>query len=223
MKVCVFILCNFANQQSKIAIMKNIYLTFTFVLVAMLVLPTTTLAQDYDDIYVIEETNPIPANETKKERKERIKKDHEIVDSIYHLKALHAIQDGYFVLQATQVRNSYGSYALGLNDNSNFLLMQGDKGIFQVAYNVISAGANGLGGVTLHGRISNIDIKGDKKGNAIVTFNMIGRSVNAYVTLTLFNGGDQALATIDPTLGRGQITLRGRLVPYRNDNIKIEP
>ena len=203
--------------------MKNIYLTLTLVLVALLAFPTTVSAQDYDDIYVIEETNPIPANETKKERKERIKKDHEIVDSIYHLKALHAIQDGYFVLQATQVRNSYGSYALGLNDNSNFLLMQGDKGIFQVAYNIVSAGPNGLGGVTLHGRISNLDIKGDKKGNAIVTFNMIGRSVNAYVTLTLLKGGDQALATIDPTLGRGQITLRGRLVPYRNDNIKIEP
>ena len=65
--------------------------------------------------------------------------------------------------------------------------------------------------------------KGDKKGNAIVTFSMIGRNMNAYVTLTLFNGSDQALATIDPTLGRGQITLRGRLVPYRNENIKIEP
>lgn len=203
--------------------MKNYNFILPLLLAVLLGVPSVGMAQDYDDIYVIEKNTPIPANETKKERKERINKDHEIVDSIFHLKAIDAIEDGYFVLQATQVRNSYGSYAMGLNDNSNFLLMQGDKGIFQIAYNVISAGANGLGGVTLHGRISNMKAKQDKKGNTIVTFNMIGRSMNAYVTLTLFKGSDQAMAMIDPTLGRGQITLRGRLVPYRNDDIAIDP
>lgn len=203
--------------------MKKFSFILPLLLVVFLGVPSVGMAQDYDDIYVIDETPPIPANETKKERKERIKKDHVIVDSIFHLKAIDAIEDGYFVLQATQVRNSYGNYALGLNDNSNFLLVQGDKGIFQVAYNMISAGANGLGGVTLHGRVSDINIREDKKGNIIVNFKMIGRDMNAYVTLTLFKGSDQAMAMIDPTLGRGQITLRGRLVPYRNEDIRIEP
>ena len=203
--------------------MKTLKLALSLILIAIMAMPSVAVAQNYDDVYVIDETAPIPANETNKERKERIKKDHEIVDSVFHLKALHAIQNGYFVLQARQVRNSYGQYEMGLNDNSNFLLMQGDKGIFQVAFNNMSAGANGLGGVTLHGRISKLDIKGDKKGNAIITYNMIGRRMNAYVTITLFKGSDQAVAIIDPTLGRGQITLRGRLVPYRNDGIRIDP
>lgn len=203
--------------------MKTLKLALSLILIAIMAMPSVAVAQNYDDVYVIDETAPIPANETNKERKERIKKDHEIVDSVFHLKALHAIQNGYFVLQARQVRNSYGQYEMGLNDNSNFLLMQGDKGIFQVAFNNMSAGANGLGGVTLHGRISKMDIKGDKKGNAIITYNMIGRRMNAYVTITLFKGSDQAVAIIDPTLGRGQITLRGRLVPYRNDEIRIDP
>jgi len=203
--------------------MKTLKLALSLILIAFLATPSVALAQNYDDVYVIDETAPIPANETKKERKARIKKDHQIVDSVFHLKALHAIQNGYFVLQATQVRNSYGHYEMGLNDNSNFLLMQGNKGIFQVAFNNISAGANGLGGVTLHGRISKLDIRGDKKGNAIITYTMIGRNMNAYVTITLFKGSDQAIATIDPTFGHGQITLRGRLVPYQNDEIRIEP
>lgn len=203
--------------------MKTLKVALSLILIAIMAIPSVAVAQNYDDVYVIDETTPIPANETKKERKERIKKDHEIVDSVFHLKALHAIQNGYFVLQARQVRNSYGQYEMGLNDNSNFLLMQGDKGIFQVAFNNMSAGANGLGGVTLHGRIGKLDIKGDKKGNAIITYNMIGRRMNAYVTITLFKGSDQAVAIIDPTLGRGQITLRGRLVPYRNDGIRIDP
>ena len=192
--------------------------------VVALISPATAWAQDYDDdIYVIEKSAPIPDNETKKERKERIKKNHEIVDSIYHLKAEMAADDGYFVLQATEVRNSYGHYELGLNDNTNFLLMQGDKGIFQVAFNTMNAGANGLGGLTLHGTIGHKELKHDKKGNTIITYTMIGRRMNASVTITLFKGSDQAIADVYPTLGNGRISLRGRLVPYLNDNISIEP
>ena len=186
--------------------------------------PATSWAQSYDDdIYVIDKTAPIPENETKKEHKERIKKDHDIVDSIYHLKAELAAQDGYFVLQATEVRNSYGQYEMGLDDSTNFLLMQGDKGIFQVAFNNMSAGANGLGGITLHGRISKKQVKQDKKGNTIITYSMIGRDMNASVTITIFKESDQAVADVFPTLGNGYITLRGRLVPYLNEDIRIEP
>lgn len=204
--------------------MKAFSLIFSLIMVAVINAPNTAVAQSYDDdIYIIEKTAPIPENETKKERKERIKKDHEIVDSIFHLKASNAIEDGYFVLQATEVRSNSGRYEMGLNDNTNFMLMQGDKGIFQVAFNNMIAGANGLGGITLHGRISNKAIRQDKKGNTIFTYVMVGRRMNASVTITLFKGTDQALADVYPTLGNGHVTLRGRLVPYLNEDIRIEP
>lgn len=204
--------------------MKRIIFFLTMLLATMIALPSVALAQDYtDDVYVIEETKPIPANETKKERKERIKKGHDIVDSVFHLKATRAAYDQFFVLQATQVNNGRGFYELGLNDNTNFLLMQGDKGIFQVAFNNMDAGMNGLGGVTLHGNIRNFNVKDDKKGNTIITYSMIGRNMNASVSITIYSGSDQAVADIYPTLGYGRISLRGRLVPYRNDDISINP
>ncbi len=203
--------------------MKQTNFFFALLMMVLMALPATALAQDYDDIYVIDETAPIPANETSREKKDRIKRDQQIVDSVFHLKAARAVEDGYFVLQATQVRGSYGSYEMGLNNNTNFMLMQGDKGIFQVAFNNMDSGANGLGGITLHGRISNKNVKTDKKGNTIVTYTMIGRSMNTSVTITIFNGSDQAVADVFPNLGRGNISLRGRLVPYRNDNININP
>ena len=49
--------------------MKKSYLLLTIIMAAVIMLPNSVLAQSYDDIYVIEETAPIPANETKKERK----------------------------------------------------------------------------------------------------------------------------------------------------------
>lgn len=204
--------------------MKKITLFLTMAVAAVIAMPQMAQAQDYnDDIYVIEKTGDIPANETKKERKERIKKDHQIVDSIFNLKAVRAVQDGYFVLQATEVRGSGGAYSLGLNNNSNFLLVQGDKGIFQVAFNTPNPGANGLGGVTLHGRINKKDIRQDKDGNTIVGFSMIGSKMNASVTITIYKESDQAIADIYPTMGYGRFSLRGRLVPYTNDKITITP
>lgn len=204
--------------------MKTFNFIFSLILVAILSVPATTSAQSYDDdIYVIDDTAPIPDNETKNDRKKRIKKDHEIVDSIYNLKAVNAADEGYFVLQATEVHNSRGRYELGLNDNTNFMLMQGDKGIFQVAFNTMNAGANGMGGITLHGNISNKALRFDKKGNAILTYTMIGRRMNATVTITIFKGSDQAVADVYPTLGNGRISMRGRLVPYLNESIQITP
>lgn len=204
--------------------MKRINIFLTMMLAAIIAMPSVALAQAYtDDVYVIDETAPIPANETKKERKERIKKDKDIVDSVYHLKAARAVLNQYFVLQATQVNNGRGFYELGLNDNTNFLLVQGDKGIFQVAFNNMNPGMNGLGGVTLNGYVHNMKVKEDKKGNTQVNFSMVGKRMNATVSITIFNESDQAIADIYPTMGYGRISLRGRLVPYRNDDITIDP
>lgn len=203
--------------------MKKINLILATLLTVMIAAPGMASAQTYDDVYVIEETAPIPANETKKERKERIKKGKDIVDSVFHLKAAHAARDQYFVLQATQVNNGRGFFELGLNDNTNFLLMQGDKGIFQVAFNNMDAGMNGLGGVTLHGSIHNFKMKEEKNGNTTITYTMVGRRMNASVMITIYNGSDQAVADIYPNLGYGRLSLRGRLVPYQNDDIKIDP
>lgn len=205
--------------------MKQVFFIFTLVAASITLNPARVSAQQVydDDIYVIERTGDIPENETNRERKARIERDHEIVDSIYNLKAVRAVQDGYFVLQATEVSNSRGVYTLGLNNNTNFLLMQGDKGIFQVAFNNVDPGLNGLGGMTLHGSIGKKDIKTDKKGNTIITYHMTGMHMNASVTVTIFKESDHAIADVYPTMGNGRITLRGRLVPYRNDNIQITP
>ena len=205
--------------------MKKLYFIITMVVASITLNPARVLAQEVqdDDIYVIERTGEIPENETNRERKARIERDHEIVDSIYNLKAVRAVQDGYFVLQATEVSNGRGVYSLGLNNNTNFLLMQGEKGIFQVAFNNFDPGLNGLGGMTLHGTIGKKDIKTDKKGNTIITYHMRGMHMNASVTVTIFKESDHAIADVYPTMGNGRITLRGRLVPYRNDNIQITP
>lgn len=161
--------------------------------------------------------------ETKAERKAREKRNKELVDSIAHLKAVQALEQGYYVLLADHVSMPRSGYVVsGLSNNSNFLLRQGDGGIFQVAFNNGRMGFNGLGGITLNGKVSGVRLRQGKKGDATITYNMIGTQMNANVQITVYEKSNRASAYVTPNLGTGSITLEGTLVPYRNKGIRID-
>ena len=90
-----------------------------------------------------------PVKESKKEIKEREKKLRELNDDVAYAKASNSMRRGYFVLVADYVqfgRMGYRHY--GINPRSNFILIQGDDGIIQYAFNGVNPGSNGLGGWT---------------------------------------------------------------------------
>lgn len=161
--------------------------------------------------------------ETKAERKAREKRNKELVDSIAHQKAVQAMEQGYYVLLADRVIMPRTGYMVaGLSTNSNFLLRQADGGIFQVAFNNGRLGANGLGGITLNGRVSGVRLQQGKKGDVTLTYNMMGSQMNASVQITLYAKSNRATAYVTPNLGSGRITLEGTLVPYRNKDLRID-
>lgn len=147
------------------------------------------------------------------------------VDSIAHLKALQAVEQGYFVIQATTVTNSYGGILTGVDRNANFLLLQNDRSMFQIAALRADPGLNGLGGITLEGEVRQVDISrhDNPQDDVTVRYMMVGSRVNASVFITLHKNSDMASVMVTPTLGAGNISFRGRLIPYRNSGISINP
>ena len=82
-------------------------------------------------------------------------------DSINYAKALHALETLNFVMEADQLVFKRGRTAF-VTSATNFVSLSDDKAIVQVApFN--GGGPNGIGGITLEGRASNIRIKTDKK------------------------------------------------------------
>ena len=161
--------------------------------------------------------------ESKEERKAREKRERQAIDSIAHIKAVEAIDSGYFVILADNLSLGRLGYMVSdINSNANFILMQNDGGIFQIAFNNGRLGLNGMGGVTLHGAIRNKQVKNDKNGGVFVSYNLIGSGVNAYVTISLMPGSDRVDATVTQMMGPERISMMGSLVPYRNDDITIE-
>lgn len=147
------------------------------------------------------------------------------VDSVAHIEATKAMASGYFVVQTTSISDNYGHLMTGLSPDANFVLVQNDKGMLQVAPMRADMGLNGLGGITLHGYMRDVDLKvpDTPLGEVSMKYMLVGADVNATIFITLHKGSDMATVTAIPTLGSGTMTMRGRLVPYRDDNLNIQP
>ena len=151
---------------------------------------------------------------TKKERKAIEAR----IDSMKHAKAEQAINDSAFVLEANLVTFKRGQTA-HVTSNTNFVAIIGNEASIQVAFNVPWPGFNGLGGITLEGSVSGYKKTTDKKGNIYIQANVNGVGISAQVFITLWNGGNQATASIQQNFRSGRITLDGDTVPLEESNI----
>ena len=72
---------------------------------------------------------------------------------------------------------------------------QGEKATIQLAFNTPAAGPNGIGGITVDGTTSGVQMKTDKKGNVMYEMNVQGVAVSARVTFRMAKGTNCLLYT----------------------------
>lgn len=140
------------------------------------------------------------------------------MDSLMHQSAAAAIEGRQFVLEADKVIFKRGETAY-VNANTNFVLMNDDRGTVQVAFNTTFGGPNGIGGVTVDGNVSNVKTKTTKKGDINTSFSVQGIGISAQVFLTLNRGNNEATVTITPNFNSNTLTLHGKVVPLEQSSI----
>lgn len=132
--------------------------------------------------------------------------------------AVQALNARDFVLEAERVEFKRGRFAY-VTPSTNFVSLKGDKATIQLAFNGAFAGPNGIGGITVDGNASNVEMKTDKKGN--VTFSMMvqGVAVSANVTFRLIKGANKCTATVSPNFNSNRISFTGYLYPSDQSNV----
>lgn len=157
---------------------------------------------------------------TKAQKKAIEKRNNEITDSINHLVAVEALKKGYYVLMADRIIMKSRSY-MNPAPNTNFLLVQGEEAVIQISSNSARPGLNGLGGITVEGKITSM--RGgevDKKGKITYDFSVSGAGVSAQVSVTLYKEDNQAMAIISSNFDSGTITVYGKVVPYEKTDFR---
>ena len=135
------------------------------------------------------------------------------IDSVYWDEALDAIKDTTFTFEADKVVFPYGQIAY-VNSNTNFVSVNKDDAVVQVAFNVPFSGPNGIGGVTVQGNISGYKIQTDKKGTTQVSM-----SVTAQIWITMYKGSHEASVEILPNFNSRRLTLNGVILPLHTSTV----
>lgn len=190
--------------------MKKVLFLTTWLLLSFAV---TTLAQT--------------SKEARAARREMLKKEREArkaleaqQDSIAYLKAVEAMKVGSFVLEANNVSFPNGVSRF-VSSNTNYVQVDNGEGIVQTAFNnfAYTPGPNGLGGVTVEGDISGLQMKQDKDGNYYYSYTIQGMAISATVFITLTGGTNQASVRIDPNFNNNTMTMMGILVPLDESDV----
>ena len=140
-------------------------------------------------------------------------------DSVQYMQAIAALKNGSWALEASSVTFNNGASNF-VTESTNFISANNGIATVQTALNNSNVySPNGLGGITLTGRIGNEEIRIDRYGNIYYSFGIFGSEISATVSITLSAGSNQASATIDPNFNSNNLTMSGYIFPYSNAGI----
>ena len=153
------------------------------------------------------------------QRRQMEKRLEAIQDSIRAVEAFTALEQLDFVLEANRLAFKRGETAY-VTSYTNFVSLSDDKAVIQIApFN--GGGPNGVGGITLEGRASNIKLKTDKKGNVLFTMSVTGNGLSATVNISLPKNSYMATVMVNHNFHSNRVTLYGTLVPAnKSDSFK---
>ncbi len=178
-------------------------------------------------------THSLPAQEKKMTRKEkeaawraeRLKKRameeraEERNDSVLFTQALNAVRNGSWALEASNVTFDNGVTRF-VTESTNFVSVNNGQGIVQTAFdNTNVSSPNGLGGITLEGRVNAQEMRMDKEGNVYLSYAIQGSDISATVNVVITANSNQATATVSPNFNSRQMTMSGYIYPYGSAGI----
>ena len=146
--------------------------------------------------------------ERKEKKEERLAKDAVMGEEAFN-NAMQAITNRSFVLEANSVQPL----------NTNFVSLNDGQAMVQIASNSPYPGPNGLGGITVQGSASNVQVKQENNGNVYLSMSVQGIFISATVNLVLYSGTNNAMVTVDPNFSGNNLTMNGTLLPYSDSNV----
>ena len=167
------------------------------------------------------------SKEARAARREALKKEREArkaleaqQDSLAYFKAVEALKEGAFVLEADNVTFPNGITRY-VSSNTNYVQVDNGEGVVQTAFTnfAFNPGPNGLGGVTVEGAISDLKMKEDKDGNYFYSYTIQGIAISATVFITLTGGTNQASVNISPNFNNNNMTMTGVLLPLDESDV----
>jgi hypothetical protein len=148
---------------------------------------------------------------TRQEKKAMRKKQRNAANMAQFEQAKQALENGDWVLEANRLYTKWGR-VINVSDQTNFVSLENNTAYMQLAFNGY-AGPNGLGGITLKGKPTQIKMTEDKNGNITYQMSVIGNALTADITVRLGKGNNFADAEVNAMTTSARLRFAGQLVP----------
>lgn len=152
--------------------------------------------------------------ELRKEKKEQREKEMILNKEI----AMFVLESRQWVLEADALQDRYGETFI-IESNLNFVGVNKEEATVQLGVSD-EMGLNGVGGITLDGKIGKYELNPGKKPNSGITLNLsVSGAVMGHVTINFSISADgNATATVNGMDG-ARLTYRGRIVPLAESTV----
>lgn len=154
----------------------------------------------------------------KKAEKEAKKAAEKAAQEALFQQALLAINNKDFVLEADRVEGKRGQFVY-VSSNTNFVAVKDDEATVQLALNGAFSGPNGVGGITVEGKTSKVEIEQDKKGNVSFSMMVQGVGISAQLTFRMTKGSNECTATILPNFNSNRVSFTGKILPTAQSTV----
>lgn len=124
--------------------------------------------------------------------------------------AVQSLKDGSFVLEGSFIQFRRGTMT-SVSPTTNFISLEDGTATVQLVGN--NMGSNSIGGITLEGRASDIQLQTDRKGNVTYRMSVMGTILTATIQIDIPYGTNRATATVYPTFNSNRLLLTGDLYP----------
>lgn len=161
------------------------------------------------------------AKESRKTRKEARKAAEAAYDEMMYEQALQAVKEQNFILEATRVEFRRGFFQ-DVSPVVNFISMKGDEATVQLVLNQGMSrlpDPNGLGGITVEGRASQVKMDTNKNGDLHFSMLVQGAVLSANISFTLVKGSNKCSVTVDPIFSGNRVTFVGELFPPEQSHV----
>lgn len=156
----------------------------------------------------------IQAQETKTKKEIRAEKKAQELQAHQDTRIIQEkwTNDKTYVLEALQVYNKQGE-TFHLNSSTNFVYINGDKAVLQLAFDGL-VGWNGIGGITVKGRITKYEVNLENKNKPIyIRMSIQGSTGFQDITLWISTSGS----------GEAQITdMQGNRIRFTGNIVSLE-
>ncbi|GET28236.1 DUF4251 domain-containing protein [Prolixibacter sp. SD074] len=159
----------------------------------------------------------VEKNLSRKARRELRKKERIAADQYMFQSAKAALKDGNWVLESNRLITKWGN-TIPVDSNTNFVELQNGTAYMQLAF-AGHNGPNGMGGITLKGKPTQIKMSTDKNGDVYYQMSVIGNALTADIIVRLGNGDNYASAQVNAITSGAQLEFAGQLVPASDSTV----